>query len=122
MTDLIRLAAKAAGPRVRMTDYSDRTSDHWVIRHADGVWRRWDPENDDGDSQKLAVYLRLNVIQQTSTSTGKAVAAASGWSPEDYRLTSTDYNGDPAAATRAAVLKASALVGENWDKLRGKMP
>jgi hypothetical protein len=62
MTDreLIEAAAKAAG--AKLTDYSDRTPDHWTIQHADGVWRAWNPLDDDGDAFRLAIALGFNVM------------------------------------------------------------
>lgn len=51
--ELLELAAKAAG--AEMTDYSDRTPDHWIIKRAPGSWVPWDPLGDDGDALRLAV-------------------------------------------------------------------
>lgn len=59
MTDkeLLARAAKIVG--AEMTDYSDRTPDHWTIEHDDGIWREWNPLRDDGDALRLIVKMGL---------------------------------------------------------------
>lgn len=109
---LLELAAKAAG--ARMTDYSDKTPDHWSIKHADGVWRRWNPLEDDGDALRLAVKLRIDVVfyaadddnpqdrDEVKAYTGRN--SLPGW--EVFK-----DGADPYAATRRAIVMAAASIG-----------
>lgn len=57
--ELLALAAKACG--AKFSDYSDRTPDHWQSQHSDGVWKRWDPLNDDGDAFRLMLKLQIKI-------------------------------------------------------------
>lgn len=36
-----------------MTDYSDRTPDHYVYKRRDGVWAEWNPIEDELQAYKL---------------------------------------------------------------------
>lgn len=109
--ELLALAAKAAG--AKMSDYSDGTPDHWEIKHADGVWRKWDARNDDGDSRRLEVKLGFSVVRETikvpivgivkSLHLGQLTAFRLAWEP---------IGSDPCAATRLAVLRAAAEIGK----------
>lgn len=76
-------------------------------------WRIFDPLEDDGDALRLAVKLGLGIIQQHTFAGTEPVAAACGFGVEDFRLTSTDYNGDPLAATRRAIVRAAAEIGKS---------
>lgn len=101
--ELLELAAKAAGDT--------------VVESATGYWRasdgkRWNPLTDDGDALRLAVKLGLSIIQQHTFAGPEPVAAACGFGVDDYRLTSTDYDGDPYAATRRAIVRAAAEIGK----------
>lgn len=110
--ELLELAAKAAGMPTR-DDYSESHGLYAVARGADGYdgWRYWNPLTDDGDALRLAAGLGLNIIQQATLRGPEPVAAACGFCGEDYRLTSTYYNGDPLAATRRAIVRAAAEIG-----------
>ena len=57
--ELLELAAKSAG--AEWSDYSDRTPDHWKIKHSDGVCRRWEPLLNDGDALRLAIDLNISL-------------------------------------------------------------
>lgn len=89
MTDreLLERAAKAAG--ATWSDYSDHTPDHLVIRHADGVWREWNPLKDDGDAFRLAV--KLNILDLGALLT-----------------TGAEMSADPYSAIRRAIVCAAA--------------
>lgn len=122
--ELLDLAAKAAG--AKWSDYSDKTPDHWRIKHADGVWRAWNPLTDDGDALRLMVALDLH---PTLTSEGHIEC----WSqhphdPEKYlgrgrcwfgegnrRMTDcpgASWEPDRLAATRRAIVRAAAEIGK----------
>lgn len=82
----------------------------------------WRPHEDDGDSRRLEVALELTVIQHPIYENPKhsAIARRSSWDSEAYEwrldvlamAPYSDHNGDKAAATRMAVLRAAAAIGE----------
>ena len=99
--ELLELAARAAGHAIDQID----------AMHDPEDWACWNPLEDDGDALRLAVKLGLSIIQQRTLRGPEPVAAACGFGGEDFRLTSTDYNGDPFAATRRAIVLAAAEIG-----------
>ncbi|WP_186157916.1 hypothetical protein [Burkholderia gladioli] len=100
---LLELAAKAAG--AEWSDYSDRTSNHWHIERADGVWREWNPLTDDGDALRLAVKLRIDIDH---LDTGlSAVHRRTRYYPGVVET----YGSDECAATRRAITRAAAEIG-----------
>ncbi len=110
MTDqqLLEAAAKAAGLAV----------ESWIAWG--GAWAyhreapaneegefpifRWDPLEDDGDAFRLAVKLRMDVVQFTI-----AVRVSAPQLPDDYYLA---HDADPLAATRRAVVRAAAAMAQ----------
>ncbi|KGC15179.1 hypothetical protein DM48_316 [Burkholderia gladioli] len=100
--ELLRLAAKAAG--AEWTDYQRGTPNHWHIERADGVWREWNPLNDDGDALRLAVHLRL-MVHASSHSSSAQFYEMNGWA------TIEEPHGDANAATRRAITRAAAEIG-----------
>ena len=98
--ELLQLAAKAAGIEGELTDY--------------GVWPKgdfgiWRPHRDDGDALRLAVKLGLCV-----SACEKRKDTMVGYSLEDkgYNLME-DWDADPYAATRRAIVRAAAEIGRN---------
>lgn len=106
---LLELAAKANGYQVkgwvrdRMVFFNPITG---------SAEETWNPLADDGDALRLAVRLRLSVIQQRTFAGPTPVSAAAGFCRDDFDLTSTPYNGDPFAATRRAIVCAAAEIGK----------
>ncbi|CAB4122422.1 hypothetical protein UFOVP37_12 [uncultured Caudovirales phage] len=111
--ELIRLAAKAAGvngPQVQGFD-------GMVIGNERDGHIFWNPLKDNGDALRLAVDLRMEVYHGEDE--GAAVyasytnpsRAAIAYMIEYY----DDINnmGDPYAATRRAIVRAAAQIGEN---------
>lgn len=97
MTDqeLLELAAKAAGYRVRK-----QTMAPGFIRFcAAGGPVQWNPLDDDGDALRLAVKLRMEIGFE-----GDNVVFADGNFSEFL-------SEDPAAATRRAIVRAAAFLG-----------
>jgi hypothetical protein len=96
---LLELAAKAAGFEVA------RVSDDGSALLLVGVQRPWSPLTDDGDAFRLAVKLRLHVDLQWSS--------VEAWdmrpSPKAF---SEELDPDPCAATRRAIVRAAASIGE----------
>ena len=95
MTDreLLENAAKAAG--IPPALYETRNGMVWEPDKK--VWRRaWNPLTDDGDAFRLAVKLHLPV---------EAVIAF-------VAQRETDWETDPYAATRRAIVRAAAEIGK----------
>lgn len=105
--ELLELAAKAAGYSEFRIDEAGEAR----VRKPGGFSAPWNPLEDDGDALRLAVKLGLSIIQQRTLRGPEPVAASCGFGGEDFRLTSTDYNGDPFAATRRAIVRAAAEIG-----------
>jgi hypothetical protein len=109
--ELLKWAAKAAGPHIQMGSFGSGPC--WLQPdEVLGGFKPWNPLRDDGDALRLAVRLGLNVIQQQTFKGPEPVAAACGFSIDDYRLTSTNYGGDPYAATRLTIVRAAAEIGK----------
>jgi len=102
MTDreLLELAAKAAGLRL------DQLSGRVVRREADGQPVYWNPLTDDGDALRLAVKLSIGQRHHV------------GWmqvfSPQ-IGVADSNYEGDPYATTRRAIVMAAAEIGRNME-------
>jgi len=96
--ELLELAAKAHG---FIDDQADESDAHGLHRNGQGIyyvihkhgWYNWRPLTDDGDALRLAVKLGIDVA--------KAVVLY-------WDKTSTD----PYAATRRAIVRAAAAMGE----------
>lgn len=96
MTDkeLLELAAKAVG--YTLEDHYDVHGLYWpwcVEREAN-----WCPLTDDGDALRLAVYLRITPHIDGSMT--------------DCEDCTESHLGDPYAATRRAIVRAAAAIGE----------
>lgn len=93
--ELLERAAKAAGIELAPTGYV------WDDESAEMVL--WDPLFDDGDALRLAVKLqmRLDVLRAVSD----VSFGADGYVYEDH-------GADPYAATRRAIVRAAAAMGE----------
>jgi hypothetical protein len=96
MTDrkLLELAAKAAGYDIDWSDWLDCGSHTKYKNRTTGQW--WNAEHDDGDAFRLAVKLHLPV---------EAVIAF-------VAQRETDWETDPYAATRRAIVRAAAEIGK----------
>lgn len=91
---LLEKAAKAAGYKWRW--YVAPVGQLFQI-HDGFLWNYWNPRADDGDSLRLAVTLRL-------------------FHEDDFvfeLLESTSKKKDPYAATRRAIVRAAAAIGES---------
>ena len=95
--ELLELAAKAAG-----IEFSG-------IAQPEGLWRNefeiyWTPLTDDGDALRLAVKLDLHILRFTNKTTVKASTWIDSFDERD--------DVDPYAATRRAIVRAAAAIGE----------
>ena len=110
--EMLQYAAKAAG--AKMTDYSDKTSDHWIIEHPDGVWRKWEPENSDVDAVRLAAALgmRVNfscvVVSDSLHAVGVWLKGDVSYLPPFWQATYPDTMRN----ARMTILRAAAHVGK----------
>jgi hypothetical protein len=115
MTDheLLELAAKAAGIGRTAWDYEHTRSLGFMVTKKS----MWNPLEDDGEALRLAVKLRLSISTPTmgvrygerafveSQDRSRGVYANCG----DDALDKTD----PLAATRRAIVRAAAAIGES---------
>jgi len=93
MTDreLLELAAKAAG--IDTAVLSDEN---------DGASGRWNPLEDDGDALRLAVKLFITVAVEEGYTDAVSI----------WKAHREEHDGDPCAATRRAIVRAAAVIGE----------
>ncbi len=115
IAQMLYYAAKAVG----FTD--DKTGDieapglhrneqgHFYFVDKNGL-HLWDPSEDDGDSRRLEVALRLE-IQHDFNGEEDRVQVLTGYT-EDDKWTVELYGDDACAATRLAVLRVAADVGK----------
>lgn len=120
--ELLELAAKAAGfPEVVWQDMRG-----WgEIRHgySEAIWTGeyyWNPLTNNGDALRLAVKLDIQVFQDQEEDGPAACAGYWGkpWRRDVSRLfivetyASSANKGSPHAATRRAIVRAAAALGE----------
>lgn len=112
MTDreLLENAAKAMGWKEMRFD--ERGWLYVCVYQGDPKeWELWDPLTDDGDALRLAVKLRLRVC--TPTTDSDCALASNG---DVTKYSQDDVEGelikDLYAATRRAIVRAAAAIGE----------
>lgn len=98
-TELMRLAAKAAGAT---ESYDDGGA--YFIRPGGLPFEQWNPLESNDDAFRLAVKLRLDIVQFSST---VRVNAPVG---DDCHEA---HDADPYAATRRAIVRAAASIESN---------
>lgn len=101
--ELMELAAKAVGYEYRISDLGN-----FQVRGSD-MWASWNPRINDGDSLRLAIALRLDIgfdddcqevyVRQANDHFADAVTEP--------------YGSDVASATRLAVLRMAAEIGQS---------
>ncbi len=106
--ELLELAAKAAG-------FLSKNSDGVIYihrkRNPKDDWIEWNPLQDDGDAQRLAVKLRIAVdyyerLHKTECVCAAWIYGATGGAEHE------ELGGDPYAATRRAIVRAAAEIGK----------
>lgn len=111
MTDreLLELAAKAAGVDLYGMEYME---DNYFY----GDSRQWAPLTDDGAALRLAVKLGLDITFGNGYyfDEGDMTFCGESWdSRESCNFKRfVKHNGDPYAATRRAIVRAAARIGE----------
>lgn len=107
--ELLELAAKAAGVEYdKETTQEDYRFGLWLTLHGEPTEftrRSWNPLTDDGDALRLAVNLTLEV---DICKTGIAVRTPTGIKV----LIDSDEELEAYAATRRAIVRAAAAIGE----------
>lgn len=110
--ELLKLAAKAVG-----VNYDEAASvPHPKSGAFFGLWltfddepseharRYWNPLTNDGDALRLTVRLRLELSWWKT--------GVSAESPDHVPVGIQPFNDNPAAATRRAIVRAAAAIGE----------
>ena len=103
MTDreLLEKAAKAAGYSVNLLSDDPNDWYRWDTPHK----MVWNPLTDDGDALRLAVKLKIDVQHYEDH--------VVGWFDGGYIGTGKiPYEDDPYSATRRAIVRAAAAIGE----------
>lgn len=100
--ELLELAAKAAGIEIEPCTCSDP---RWPFRTGKaGRSGHWNPLEDDGDALRLAVRLGLNISHRcVDVDVSRGHAYASEYVPTYF---------DRSEATRRAIVRAAAKIGE----------
>ena len=109
MTDreLLELAAKAAG--IEFDFCRPELGGCQIRKSLVSGW--WNPLTDDGDALRLAVKLRLGLVHSWELEDEDAVATV--WISHDGQCLAEEIKGDdPYAATRRAIVRAAAALGE----------
>jgi len=93
--ELLELAAKATGINIKMDriDADDKFIGFIVGARNTGKKSAWNPLTDDGDALRLAVKLGLFMRQAVK------------------EIPRSEYEKDPYAATRRAIVRAAAAIG-----------
>lgn len=112
MDDLMGFAAKAAG--AKWTDYSDKTPNHWEIQHADKVWRRWRPLEDDGDALRLAAKLCIDIEWQNVGVFPEPCVEAYRREGDHGYFCASEHEKD----YRRAIVRAAAAIGQAMERGR----
>jgi hypothetical protein len=101
--ELLERAAKAAG--LRISRWREAPFECGVVKDAAGelVRTNWNPLTDDGDAFRLAVKLMMAVYVNESLSAVDTRTEVGPWAQEPH-------NGDAAAATRRAIVRAAAAM------------
>lgn len=104
MTDreLLKLAAKAAGITVVDHEYEDWSGFTYRLSEYQKPIDSFNPLHNDGDALRLAVKLNIQVTPRTDDKSEAAHTA----------IFIEQNNGDPYAATRRAIVRAAAAIGE----------
>ena len=116
--ELLELAAKAAGYEYWNFD-AGQSGNLMNAYTSDGSHSVWWPLEDDGDAMRLAVKLALRVECYTSVKIIPRYGECNVtdvYSIRDEKIALSEaHNGDPFAATRRAIVRAAAAIGEQTE-------
>ena len=105
--ELLELAAKAAG-------YEYAKHGGYIV--VDGIPGNWNPLTDDGDALRLAVVMgrmerlgvTIHIVEPFDGETGPYTCVDA----EKFGEQTIYHHADPFAATRRAIVRAAAAIGE----------
>jgi hypothetical protein len=114
--ELLEMAAKAAGVDAQWRP-NVAEGGEWLAVPEGDCWLEWNPLNLDDDALRLAVKLSMTIRLEDPA------AVITGWAENQHVPFTADGNGpwfwkewgrilDPAAATRRAIVRAAAAIGE----------
>lgn len=116
--ELLEFAAKAAGIELG----EDRIDSGVSITGPDGRHRhlpRWNPLADDGDALRLAVNLHIDIASYKESGNVHAYSKQlldygtdGAPSYQDHEIMTEPFGDDQMAATRRAIVRAAASIGE----------
>lgn len=111
--ELLELAAKAAGLNFSRMESGDLALT-WRNEVSDECGlRKWNPLEDDGDALRLAVVCKIAictmVVDGLNRDQHESVACSSRSKIWGF---TNNHEGDPFAATRRAIVRAAAAIGE----------
>ena len=112
--ELLEMAAKACGITLIPYTWNKGTGwDHEGFTEAGKGPDEWNPLEDDGSALRLAVKLRLQLIQMDSKSEDDGITTLTPILHVDSTAGRIyQYLGDdPCAATRRAIVRAAASIG-----------
>lgn len=107
--DLFESAAKAAGITLEWWDDTEMLQPGYQVPDTKygHAWKRWDPLLDDGDALRLAVKLGLRIYTPDDDDKTAVVRDYAG-----LHVTQEASTMDFCAATRIAIIRAAAIIGE----------
>lgn len=106
--ELLELAAKAVGHRVRWHEDSYYYGPTMEVMEDESGGPPWNPLTDDGDALRLAVRLELKITHRcVDVDVSRGHASASEYVPTYF---------DRSEATRRAIVRAAAKIGEAAQK------
>ena len=113
--ELLELAAKAAGIAYRYQPGSHKFLIEAPCTMTDGTYYTyWNPLTDDGDALRLAVKLDISVFFRPNF-----VHAEIATSAHEGLVLQEPPTPDKNAATRRAIVRAAAQIGEHMEKQNG---
>ena len=112
--ELLELAARAAGLEVVFVKNRIDKDKFFSFSRSGGDQKPWNPLDHDGDALRLAVKLRLSIIQEEEFVLGEylqTVEVISEEREDGSRIcTMQSLDDDPMAATRRAITDAAAQI------------
>lgn len=112
--ELLELAARAAG--IRHIEYANDYDGARGLMLCDEHGRHtdtWSPLTDDGDALRLAVKCSISVNTMLVDGMNRPRHETAACSSYGLPIVHHKHDGDPYAATRRAIVRAAAAIGES---------
>ncbi len=123
--DLLEWAAKAAGIEVFGWFNDECDGEFWADISPNEQVTQWNPLVDDGDALRLAVKLGIVCSAGRHPKYVHDDDTMQAWASPDDRLTTiyegaewSKQSGDPYAATRRAIVRAAASIGQSQESMK----